>query len=63
MIFAGAPQDDVGMRMAGAVTIDRDPVKPGAEVLLHLPQGSRVQLLETRLTTDEAIQSMHVDAR
>ena len=31
-----AAQDDVGMRMAGVVVIDGDPIELGAEIRLHL---------------------------
>nr|WP_246722080.1 hypothetical protein [Methylosinus sp. H3A] len=32
-----APDDDVGVRMAGVVMVDGDPVETCVEVLLHLP--------------------------
>ena len=34
-VVGDAAQQDVGVRVAGVVVIDRDPVEPGAEVRLH----------------------------
>jgi hypothetical protein len=34
-VVGNAAQQDVGVRVAGVVVIDRDPVEPGAEVSLH----------------------------
>jgi hypothetical protein len=36
-VVGHAAHDDVRVRMAGVVMVDRDPVEAGAEVLLHLP--------------------------
>ena len=35
-VLGHAADDDMGMRVAGVVVIDRDPIQPGPEVLLHL---------------------------
>jgi hypothetical protein len=35
-VVGEAPDEDVGVGMAGVVVIDSDPVEPGAEVLFHL---------------------------
>ena len=35
-VIDDAAHDDVGMRMAGVVMVDRDPVEPGAEIHFHL---------------------------
>jgi hypothetical protein len=45
--FEDAADHDVGMRMAGVVMIDRDPVEARLQVLLHLPhevarEGSQI---------------------
>ena len=36
-VVGDAPDDDVGVGMAGVVVIDRDPVEPGVQVVFHLP--------------------------
>ncbi len=49
VIVGHAPNDDVSVRMAGVVVIDRDPVEAGAKVGLHLLHeiaGSRAMIRE-----------------
>ena len=41
-----AADDDVGMRMAGVVVIDGDPIEPRAEILLHLAHEPAGEILE-----------------
>ena len=36
-VVGDAPDHDMGVGMAGVVMVDRDPVEPRVEVLLHLP--------------------------
>src|SRR5262249_46273992 len=36
-VVGDAPHDDMGVRMARVVVIDRDPVEPSVQVLLDLP--------------------------
>ena len=50
-VIGKAPDDNVGMRMAGVVMIDGDPVELGTEVTFHLPHE----------VTGKAAQVAHLD--
>ncbi|CCG42832.1 hypothetical protein PHAMO_470083 [Magnetospirillum molischianum DSM 120] len=46
--FVPPPEDDVAVGMADVVMVDRDPLEPGVEILLHprhQPAGQRLQIV------------------
>src|SRR6202011_4925903 len=56
---------DVGVGVAGVEMVDRDPVEPGAEVLLHLPhqvagEGAQIRELVAILRSDDEAELMAV---